>query len=95
MSGTVCAADFSAIESVKAASDIYAPMSGTVTEVNEALQGNAALVNKSPYEEGKCYNIFCSAYMKLHTYTRIYSTETCTHIYIVHIDCTIIFMPQL
>ena len=44
--------DFSAIESVKAASDIYAPMSGTVTEVNEALQGNAALVNKSPYEEG-------------------------------------------
>ena len=53
---TVCAGDFSAIESVKAASDIYAPMSGTVTEVNEALQGNAALVNKSPYEEGKCYN---------------------------------------
>ena len=52
---TVCAADFSAIESVKAASDIYAPVSGTVTEVNEALQGNAALVNKSPYEEGKCY----------------------------------------
>ena len=52
---TVCAADFSAIESVKAASDIYAPVSGTVTEVDEALQGNAALVNKSPYEEGKCY----------------------------------------
>ena len=48
-----CAADFSAIESVKAASDIYAPMSGTVTEVNEALQGSATLVNKSPYEEGE------------------------------------------
>ena len=45
--------DFSAIESVKAASDIYAPMSGTVTEVNKALEGNAALVNKSPYEEGE------------------------------------------
>jgi glycine cleavage system H protein len=40
------------IESVKAASDIYAPVSGKVTAVNAALQGDPALVNKDPYGEG-------------------------------------------
>ncbi len=39
------------IESVKAASDIYAPVSGNVTEVNAALETNPALVNQSPYEK--------------------------------------------
>jgi glycine cleavage system H protein len=43
---------FGAVESVKAASDIYAPVSGTVVEVNEALKNNPELVNKSPYDEG-------------------------------------------
>ncbi|WP_422445466.1 glycine cleavage system protein GcvH [Thermoanaerobacterium sp. DL9XJH110] len=43
---------FGAVESVKAASDIYAPVSGTVVEVNEALKDNPELVNKSPYDEG-------------------------------------------
>ena len=40
------------IESVKAASDIYAPVSGKVTAANAALQGDPALVNKDPYGAG-------------------------------------------
>src|SRR5437667_10638360 len=40
------------VESVKAASDIYAPVSGEVTEINTALDGNAALVNDDPYGKG-------------------------------------------
>ena len=40
------------VESVKAASDIYAPMSGTITAVNAALQGDPALVNKDCYGAG-------------------------------------------
>lgn len=40
------------VESVKAASDIYAPLSGTVVAVNEALQDNPELVNSDPYEDG-------------------------------------------
>ncbi|MDN5302547.1 MAG: glycine cleavage system protein [Thermoanaerobacteraceae bacterium] len=42
---------FGTVESVKAASDIYAPVSGTVVEVNEALKDNPELINKSPYED--------------------------------------------
>ena len=41
-----------AVESVKAASDIYAPVAGEVVEVNPALAANPALVNRSPYDEG-------------------------------------------
>jgi glycine cleavage system H protein len=37
---------------VKAASDIYAPVSGTVLEVNKALEGNPALINTDPFGEG-------------------------------------------
>jgi len=40
------------VESVKAASDIYAPVSGTVVEVNKALEENPALVNTDPFGEG-------------------------------------------
>jgi glycine cleavage system H protein len=40
------------VESVKAASDIYAPVSGEVVEVNEALSSNPALVNTDPFGEG-------------------------------------------
>lgn len=42
---------FGTVESVKAASDIYAPVSGTVVEVNEALKDNPELINRSPYED--------------------------------------------
>ncbi len=40
------------VESVKAASDIYAPIKGEVVEVNEALTSNPALVNTDPFGEG-------------------------------------------
>ena len=40
------------VESVKAASDIYAPVKGTVAEVNNALEGNPALINTDPFGEG-------------------------------------------
>lgn len=40
---------FSAVESVKAASDIYTPVSGKVVEVNEDLEDDPALLNSDPY----------------------------------------------
>ena len=40
------------VESVKAASDVYAPLAGTVTAVNAALEQAPGLVNTSPYGEG-------------------------------------------
>ena len=43
---------FASIESVKAASDIYCPMSGTVIEVNEELESSPDLINRSCYEKG-------------------------------------------
>jgi glycine cleavage system H protein len=43
---------FGTIEAVKAVSDLYAPVSGTVLEVNPALAANSELVNKEPYAGG-------------------------------------------
>lgn len=43
---------FGVVESVKAASDLYAPLSGTVVAVNAALDGAPETVNKSPYADG-------------------------------------------
>jgi glycine cleavage system H protein len=40
------------VESVKAASDIYAPVKGTVVEVNKALEADAGLINREPYGQG-------------------------------------------
>ena len=40
------------VESVKAASDIYAPVGGVVREVNEALEDQPELVNESPFADG-------------------------------------------
>lgn len=40
------------VESTKAASDVYSPISGTVTEVNSALSSNPATVNSDPYKGG-------------------------------------------
>lgn len=42
--------DFSAIESVKAAADVYMPVSGKVLEINEDLMDDPALLNADPYE---------------------------------------------
>ncbi|WP_311948037.1 glycine cleavage system protein GcvH [Halomonas piscis] len=44
--------EFGVIESVKAASDLYAPISGEVVEVNEDLEDAPESVNESPYEDG-------------------------------------------
>lgn len=43
---------FGTVESVKAASDLYMPVGGTVLAVNDALQADPALVNKEPYSGG-------------------------------------------
>lgn len=40
------------VESIKAVSEIYSPVSGTVTKVNTQLESHPELVNKSPYGEG-------------------------------------------
>ncbi len=40
------------VESVKAASDIYAPAKGTVVDANKALESNPALINTDPFGEG-------------------------------------------
>ena len=48
------------IESVKAAFDIYAPLSGKIASVNEALAQKPELVNQSPYEKGWLYTLDCS-----------------------------------
>ena len=44
--------DAAVVESVKAASDVYSPVSGTVTEGNPALEGDPALVNTAPEGDG-------------------------------------------
>ncbi|MEM9399229.1 MAG: glycine cleavage system protein GcvH [Verrucomicrobiota bacterium] len=45
------------VESVKAASDIYAPLKGEIIEVNESLADDPSLVNSSPYENGWIFKI--------------------------------------
>ena len=45
------------VESVKAASDIYSPVSGEVTEVNSELESNPALVNTAPFAEGWLFKV--------------------------------------
>lgn len=42
---------FGSVESVKTVSELYAPVSGTVVEVNEELSDSPELVNESPYEQ--------------------------------------------
>lgn len=43
--------EFGAVESVKAASDLISPVSGTVTEINGALEDESGLLNQAPYEQ--------------------------------------------
>lgn len=45
------------VESVKAASDIYSPVSGEVVEINEALEDEPELVNNVPYEGGWLFKV--------------------------------------
>jgi glycine cleavage system H protein len=51
--GDACAV----VESVKAASDVYSPLMGEVTEVNEALADSPELVNQDPYGDGWIYRM--------------------------------------
>ncbi len=43
---------FGTVESVKAQSDIYSPVSGSIVKVNEELEDNPEFVNESPYDKG-------------------------------------------
>lgn len=60
--GRVVAAgeDCAVAESVKAASDIYAPISGEIVAVNAELEGSPELVNSEPYGEGFLFQIKAS-----------------------------------
>lgn len=49
--------EIAVVESVKAASDIYAPVAGTVIEVNGDLEDSPELINNSPYEDGWLFRI--------------------------------------
>lgn len=43
---------FATVESVKAASEIYMPISGTITEINDAVVNTPEILNENPYEQG-------------------------------------------
>ena len=55
------------VESVKAASEIYAPASGTVTAVNDRLSGEPGLINTSPDADGWIYKLTLDAPAELET----------------------------
>jgi glycine cleavage system H protein len=52
--------DAAVVESVKAASDVYSPITGEVTEANGALEDDPALVNSSPEEDGWFFRLSIS-----------------------------------
>lgn len=52
---------FGAVESVKAASDVYSPVSGEVVAINEALADTPELLNQSPYDQGWIMRVKVSA----------------------------------
>lgn len=55
------------VESVKAAFDIYAPVSGKITVANKALESNPGLVNQSPYADGWIFEIELSNPAEMNT----------------------------
>jgi len=59
--GDACAV----VESVKTANDIYSPVSGEITEANQAIVANPALVNTEPYKGGWFYKIKLSAHAEV------------------------------
>lgn len=52
--------EFGALESVKAASELYSPLTGEVVEVNKLLEDKPGLVNKSCYKDGNHITKSCS-----------------------------------
>ncbi len=61
--GEACAV----VESVKTANDIYSPVSGEITEVNQSIVANPALVNSEPYAGGWFYKLKLSNPAELDT----------------------------
>ena len=55
------------VESVKAASDIYSPIGGEVTEINGALESDPGLVNRDPYGEGWLFRVRIEAGEQIET----------------------------
>lgn len=53
--------DAAVVESVKAASDVYAPITGEVTETNSALEDDPSLVNSSPEDDGWFFKMTIAA----------------------------------
>ena len=49
------------VESVKAAFDIYAPVSGKITDANKTLESNPGLINQSPYTDGWIFELELSS----------------------------------
>lgn len=49
--------EFGALESVKAASELYSPLTGEVTEINTELAENPGLVNKECYADGEWFTV--------------------------------------
>jgi glycine cleavage system H protein len=49
------------VESVKAAFDIYAPVSGKITDTNKALESNPGLINQNPYTDGWIFELELSS----------------------------------
>lgn len=70
------------VESVKAAFDIYAPVSGKIIKINEKLKEKPESVNLSPYEEGWLFQIECSdpkEWSALMTLDQYHSVEKAAH----------------
>uniref|UniRef100_A0A0C9RGV0 Glycine cleavage system H protein n=1 Tax=Wollemia nobilis TaxID=56998 RepID=A0A0C9RGV0_9CONI len=76
---------FGAVESVKATSDVYSPVSGEVVEVNTELNSSPGLVNASPYEDGWIVKVRMSnptevdALMSADQYTAFCEKEDASH----------------
>lgn len=56
-SEVVAGDEVAVLESVKAASDIYAPIAGEIVEVNEALEDTPEMINNSPFDEGWLFKV--------------------------------------
>jgi glycine cleavage system H protein len=65
--GSVMAADEACcvVESVKAASDVYMPLSGEIFEVNDALSDTPEMINDSPYDDGWLFRLNPSEALEL------------------------------
>ncbi|WP_161878166.1 glycine cleavage system protein GcvH [Alkalibacterium sp. MB6] len=57
--------EFATVESVKSTSEIYTPVSGTVSNINESLEDEPEKLNESPYEEGWLVDITVSEELDL------------------------------